>query len=419
MPRTLNDIIPPSRRKQMEDVAPVEEREAGEVAPPPSRPPHRSLHPRRRFPFTTALIALVIIGLSVGALYLFSGARVTVDPSTNRVTVSGNYTASSVGGNLPFQILTVQKTATQSVPGDGSETVKTAAQGTVVISNTQSTPQRLITNTRLETAAGLVYRIHSSVVVPAAKAGVPGTVTATVYADVAGDSYNIGPATFTLPGLAGSPAFTAVTAKSTGGMTGGFVGTRPKVSQAVQDSTHATLKTALTPDLLTAVKAQVPAGYTLLPGAVFNTYQDLPDTASATGSVDVREQGTATAIVFPDSAIAGAIAAQSLTSASYNGEPVTIPDPSQVTLSATAGAPVEGVQTFSFSLSGTATIVWTVDPARIASAVAGKSRESAQVVLSGYPEVKRALLVLKPFWKAAFPADPKDIKVIVNAPSGS
>jgi hypothetical protein len=64
-------------------------------------------------------------------------------------------------------------------------------------------------------------------------------------------------------------------------------------------------------------------------------------------------------------------------------------------------------------------VVWTVDPARIASAIAGKTRESAQVVLSSFPEVKRALLVLRPFWADTFPGDPKDVKVTVNPPSGS
>jgi len=418
MPRTLNDIIPPSRRKQMEDAAPLQEDERLGVPPPPARPPLRAPRRSRRFPWVTAFIALVIIALSVGALYFFSGAQVTIDPSTTTVTVLGNYTASASGGNLPFQILTVQKVATQAVPGDGSETVKVAAQGTAVISNTQSTPQKLITNTRFETPAGLVFRIHSAATVPAASGGTPGTATVTLYADAVGDSYNVGPTTFTLPGLSGSPAFTAVTAQSSAAMTGGFSGTRPKVSAATETSNRNALKGALTPDLATEVQSQVPAGYTLLPGAIFDSYQDLPDTASATtGSVDVREQGSATAVIFPSAAIASAIAAQAITT--YNGEPVTVTNPSGVTLSATAGAPTVSVQSFSFSLTGTATIAYTVDPARIASAVAGKTRESAQVVLSGFPEVKRALLVLKPFWTSTFPGDPADIKVTVNPVTGS
>jgi len=368
----------------------------------------------RKFPYVTAVIALVIIALSVAALYFFSGASVTIDPSTATSAVSGNYTATASAGTLPFEVISVQKIATQTVPGTGTESVSEAAQGSVTIYNTQTKSQRLITNTRFETPAGLVFRIHSPVVVPAAtNATTPGSVTATLYADSAGDSYNIGATTFTLPGLAGSAAFTAVTAKSTTTMTGGFSGTRPKVAQATEDSAHAALKTALAPDLQSGLKAQIPAGYVLLPGASFLTYQDLDHTADANGtSVDVREQGSASAVIFPSAALASAIAAQAIST--YNGEPVSIPDTSTLTLTPAAGAPAAGAQSFAFSLSGNATIVWTVDPARIASAVAGKTRDSAQVVLSGFPEVRRALLVLRPFWASAFPADPKDVKVTVN-----
>jgi hypothetical protein len=393
------------------------------IPQPPQLPPQRPLYSSnpapRRFPYVTAIIALVIIALSVGALYLFSGAKVTIDPSTDAVTVGGNYIATASTGSLPFQVVTVQKIGTQSVTGSGTETVNVAAQGVATLFNTQKTSQRLITNTRLETPAGLVFRIHSPVVVPAAKdASTPGTATATLFADAAGDSYNIGATTFSLPGLAGSPAFTSVTAKTSVPMTGGFTGTQPKVAQTLEDTTHAALKTALQPDLLTAIKAQVPAGYVLLPGAIFTSYQDLPHTPSATGSsVDVKEQGTATAVVFPSAPFAAAISAQVIPG--YNSEPVSIPDTSGLVLTPANGAPAQNASSFAFSLSGNATIVWTVDPSRIASAVAGKSRESAQVVLSGFPEVKRALLVLRPFWTGTFPGDPKNIQVSVNPPSGS
>ncbi|MEJ0053206.1 MAG: hypothetical protein WDN10_00560 [bacterium] len=418
MPRTLNDIIPPSRRRKMEEEGALPPEASYRQAPPPQQPMYGGPSPRR-FPYATALIALVIIALSVGALYLFSGAKVTIDPSSDTVAVAGTYSATASGGALPFEVISVQKIGTQSVPGEGTETVNQAAQGTATVFNTQKTPQRLITNTRFETPAGLIFRIHAPIVVPAAKdANTPGSVTATLYADAAGESYNIGATTFTLPGLAGSPAFTAVTAKSSGPMAGGFTGTRPKVAEATANTARGTLKTALQGDLVTALKAEIPAGYVLLPGATFTSYQDLPNAAGANGtSVDVKEQGTATAVVFPSAPLASAIAAQVLPG--YNGEPVNIPDAGKLVLTPSTGAPAEGATTFDFTLSGNTTIVWTVDPARIASAVAGKTREAAQVVLSGFPEVKRALLVLRPFWTGAFPGDPKDIDVVVNPPSGS
>ncbi len=69
-----------------------------------------------------------------------------------------------------------------------------------------------------------------------------------------------------------------------------------------------------------------------------------------------------------------------------------------------------------FSLSGNALVVYTVDPSRIASAVAGKTRAAAQVALSNYPEVKAALLILRPFWRTSFPEDPASIDVSIETP---
>jgi hypothetical protein len=69
---------------------------------------------------------------------------------------------------------------------------------------------------------------------------------------------------------------------------------------------------------------------------------------------------------------------------------------------------------FSFTLSGTAVLEYTVDPVRIAAAIAGKTRAEAEVALTNYPEVKRAVLILRPFWRKVFPEDPTAIAVSVT-----
>ena len=73
-----------------------------------------------------------------------------------------------------------------------------------------------------------------------------------------------------------------------------------------------------------------------------------------------------------------------------------------------------GAQTYAFNLSGNTTIEWKIDEVNIAGAVAGKSRDSAQVMLSGFPEVDKAVLVLRPFWSQTFPQDPEKIKIEVK-----
>lgn len=404
--RTFEDIIPPSKRKVMET-------ETSSVrAPAASAPPERG----RRFPYLLTIIVLAVVGLSVGALYLFSGARIEVDPTTDPVLVSTTLTALAGTSTLPFQIVSVEKMATQSVQASGSETVNTSAQGVITVYNEQNKAQALVANTRFESANGLVFRVHTPVTVPAEKGGKPGTLQATVYADKTGAAYNVGPGSFTIPGFAGTAQFTKVYAKSVAGMSGGFSGTRPKVDETAAATTGASLKTALAGELKSALAANLPQGYVLVPGADFETYTTLsPSESNATGVVDIREQGRALAVAFPMSAIASAVAGEAL-GAAYHGEAVTLSSVNGLTLSAEGGAPSANASTFSFSLAGNTTIVWSVEPSKIASAVTGKTRDSAQVILSGFPEIKKALLVLHPFWMNNFPSDPQAITVVVNAP---
>lgn len=424
--RNLNDIIPPSRRKAIGGdeaaFAPPTDTSATPMNPqtpvPPTSNPYTTYQrprssPRRRFPLGTALIALAVVAASAGALYAFSGAKVAVTPTQKDSYVSGDFIATLSGGDLSFEVIAVEKIGSNSVPAESTENVNQPAQGTITIMNKQDKPQQLIKNTRFQTPDGMVFRIHDSVSVPAAKDGVAGTLDVTVYADAAGDSYNVPATTFVLPGLAGSATYDLVTAKSSEAMKGGFSGTRPTVSSATRDAEAAKIKSTLASEVEQALSAKVPEGYVLIPGSTATTYETEPDQTGATGTVTVSVKGKAEGVIFPKAALAKAIMYQ--VDGSYAGQPVTLDGAHSLTLTPKVTGSAIGLQEYPFSLTGNATILWQVDPAKISAAVAGKTRDSAQVVLSGFPEVARATLVLRPFWKSGFPQDPAKITVSVEA----
>ena len=196
-------------------------------------------------------------------------------------------------------------------------------------------------------------------------------------------------------------------------MTGGASGTQPVIDAAAQSSARSSLVSALSSALAASLKKQVPSGYVLLPGAATTTYDTLPlKAASSTGKASVRVQGTIRAVVFPNSALAGAIASSTL-SMNYQGAPLTLATSSGLTLSPLSTLPATSSQSFTFALSGTAQRLYTVQKQQIAAAVAGKSRSAAKVALTNFPEVKAAVLVLHPFWRSSFPQDPTAISVQV------
>lgn len=403
--RKLNDIIPPSRRKETELLNKQSAREPLNLADRPFKFPYASL---------TTLVAVIV--LSVAALFYFSSAKVEVTPNTVSAAVQSSFTANLSTGDLPYEIITAQKIASQSVKSSGSKTVNSFASGTITIYNTQSKAQKLISNTRFTTAAGLVFRIRAAVTVPSGSTAKPGSITAKVYADKAGDSYNVGPTSFTIPGFAGTPLSSAVYARSTTAMTGGASGSVPIVDSVLEAQATKALKAALAPDLESSIQAKIPTGYILLTGAATTTYEELaPAPSATTGQVEVKEQGTVTAIVFPNTAIAKAVAL-SVSGLGYQSEPVTLAPAGSLVLVPTGAFPDGGSSPFTFTLSGTASLIYNVDPTRIAAAVSGKSRSAAQVAVSAFPEVKRAIIILRPFWRQTFPQDPASISVVVANP---
>ena len=402
--RTLNDITPPSRR-----------READSLTSPASREPLNLSERSFKFPYITLFVVLGIIAVSVGALFYFSSAKVEVTPNTVSAAVQGSFTGTVGSGTLPYEMITAQKIATQSVKSSGTKQVSSSASGTITVYNTQTKSQRLIVNTRFATAAGLIFRIHTAVTVPGGSSAKPGSTTAKIYADQTGSTYNVAPTSFTIPGFAGTAQASQVYARSTSAMTGGASGNVPIIDTALETTTRAALTKALEPDLMASIKTQIPEGYTLVTGASHIVYDTLESAPSATtGMVDVKEQGTITAVVFPSAIFAKAVA-QSISGLNYQGEPLLLTPASNLVLSATS-LPDASATSFAFTLSGTASLIYSVDSTRIAAAVAGKTRSAAEVALTNYPEVKRAVIILRPFWRQSFPQDPSTITVVETNP---
>lgn len=398
--RTLDDIIPPSRRPTM-PAAPGE---------PPRRPP--PLPPRgNRTPYVIIVVALLVIAGSVAALLHFSSAKIEITPTVSSLQVNTTLTAGPTG-DVPFTIVSAKKTAQNAIPATGTKQASDAASGTITIYNTQGKTQPLIANTRFATDAGLIYRIHTGVTVPAGSASAPGTVSATVYADKPGETYNIGPSSFTVPGLAGTPEASAVYARSTAPITGGATGSVPVVDPGAEQGAASALESSLAAELPATLQA--PEGYVLLPGAATTTYHELSPTAAEgePGKANVIVEATVTGVAFPSSALAAAIASSSATSAG-----ATLGQGTSLTVTPSSDFPATNGDSFTFTLSGTASLVATVDSGQIATAVAGKTKSQAQTALGSYPEVQRAVLVLRPFWRSTFPADPAAITVITTPPT--
>ena len=400
-----------------------------------SRPAKRSMpsgqgtgqnrRPRRSGTGIWVVAFVSIIALVGAGFFVFRGTTVTVIPREQTVVFDEQtiYTAYPKGaelssGSIVYSTISREFKESASVQATSVESVEEYASGTITIVNNHSAaPLRLIKNTRFETPAGLVYRIRNSVDVPGKVGNTPGELQATVYADEPGERYNIGPVSrFTLPGLktTGPDMFTNVYARSESSMTGGFVGERPVVSKADQDSAQSQIRTRLEEQARSAFNETEATDSYIFPELQVITYEILPPDFADDGSVRVRQKAIVTAPAFDAGVFAKALA--EATSADAGGGEVRIANASTFTISLTDAEDITiGTDAFEFTLSGNATFEWIVDAGLLASDLAGNTKESFQNILASHPGIEEASAQIRPFWKNTFPSDANDIKIIIGS----
>lgn len=357
---------------------------------------------------------------------LWRDAELIVHPRFENVLVQATFSAHQTpqDGALGYELLALEEVGERTVSASGAEEVEELATGTVTLYNAYSTePQRLIKNTRLESPDGKIFRITESAVIPGATkndAGetVPGKVSASVFADAAGDSYNIAPARFTVPGLEGTDQYEGTYAESSEAMRGGFIGTKLIVDEATLTETTGSMHAELAARLMERLGNERPAGFELYSSSARIRYESLPSVDAGENRATVREKAILEVPIFRNEDLARYIAQNTI--AAYQGEPVRIDNAQDLAFSYVE--PAEDTEEtpggIDFTLAGNARIVWDYDEEQLRADVAGTSKKDLTGILSQYSAIPKAETVIKPFWKRSFPDDPTRIKIteVIQAP---
>lgn len=350
---------------------------------------------------------------------LFAGASVTVFERTEAVTPPQTLTASlnPPTGSLGHAIMSGTRSATTTVPATGIKEVSRAASGVITVYNAFSVDvQRLIARTRFESPDGRVYRIQESIDVPGATKSddgtlTPGIMTVTAYADGAGASYNSSDkAHYTLPALKGDPRYDKIYAEGEA-VTGGFEGQEPSIAEADLTRAQTALQQGLAQAAQSALAAQVPAGYLVVPGSLDVVYSDIAQTAGDSNTATISQTATMQAAIVKIDDLANAVAKQTV--AGYNGEAVTFADPAQLVVEAQN---IEASETeLTLNLTGNLTLKWRYDPNALKSALVGKNKDEFETIIKSFaPAIDGAEAKIRPFWDGNFPEDPEAIEIITG-----
>jgi len=366
--------------------------------------------------------------ISVGALIFlisgsFSTANITITPKSEEIILDDTITATSkpTEGTLNFEVMTVQKNSSKSLDTDGEESVERKAVGKVILYNSYSTTnQRLITNTRLESANQLTYRIRSSADIPGYKivAGkkIPGSIEVEIIADEAGDKYNMKlsdlKGDFKVPGFKGSPKYDGFYARLSVDTTGGLVGKVKKVSEEKLAAETDILKKSLKDDLIKELYQKKPDQYEIFKDNYYISYKQLNDTESNSNKYLLTEEGTINAIMFKKENLAPFIAKLKIDK--YTGDSVEIlwADDISVTTSNTSAEPwLENSLKFKFV--GSARIAWVYSYTDIIQSILGQNKSIINDLTNDKfkSSISSISAVIRPQWKNTFPEKESRIKI--------
>lgn len=369
--------------------------------------------------------SIVLLGVLLYPI-LFPKATVTVIPRVETIGSEGAvYTASKSGdAGVRYTLVPVVLQDTASVPATQKKQVQEKAHGIITVTNAAvNHTQRLIKNTRFQSSTGNVYRIRESIEVPAytIKDGVkkPGTLAVEVFADEAGESYNLEKGTLTLPGLKGKQdLYEGITAVVKSPIAGGSTGTKFVISESERTTAVQKMTSGLLERARAQAKEKIPADSFVIPGADAYTVRQLPDEENGTNVV-LGVEVTYNTMLFTHADFAAYMREQSML-ADLPDSPARIQNAGALTATLTAhsgDASPFAQDSVSFTLHTAPVVVWNIDADALKHSLGGVARAAIQDILKKDPTIGPGTKVdIMPFWNNTMPKESR-ITVIVSAPT--
>lgn len=397
----------PERRVSQPQVRPTRTQDAMQDMPKQKRSFSKLLVPGAAL-LGGALLLFVLLPI------IFPDATVRVTPKATdglpKTTLTASFEPES---QLPYSITSWSVEEKVDLPATTTLDVTEKASGKIVISNANTVDQRLIKNTRFETADGKIYRIRDSVVVPAGeKGGAEGTLEVTVFADEGGATYNVDSASFTLPGLKGSDLFSKVTAKTVSSISGGFSGQRKTADESLVASTRSELRKKL--EEKQALPEDMTKGTFPLMQTLKSNFESLPDIANG-DTVTITEKMTLQVITVPATKFAHALATEAGSHVESDDVLVTNADALTVSVANTAIESAQAKKELIITVDGVPRLVWNIDVQQLQKDLAGASRDGVTGIQKRYTNIERAVTTIRPFWRNTLPGNYERIEVVIES----
>lgn len=382
----------------------------------------RTRYERKKQSIGTLMFIGVLLVVVVGGgllTFVFNRATVTITPKHEdladfRKTITFALAGSDNENTVLYELATTSLSKSKTLQLSETKRVETKASGKIVIYNNYSAdPQRLIKNTRFESASGKIYRINQSVTVPGKLGATPGSIEVTVYADDIGQDYNTDPTDFTVPGFKGSPQYASFYARSNGAISGGAAGNVSMASLSDINAAKDALALELAQEMKDKLAKETRPGYVGLYTAIDVVYADNESEllAGTTGVYEVTATGY---LPFAKADELARSIAQTVRE--YKGEIVRLDDADRVIYTRRDVDRLATVQTLDVLAEGAPRVVFVTDEEALRALVAAKKRSDFTSLMKGIPSIEGAEISFSPLWLSSFPDEAAKIRVVESLP---
>lgn len=378
--------------------------------------------------FKIILLIFPFILLALFGIFALSSAEIKITPKQEDFdfvfNIKGDTGINAVDSEqnaVPLELFQVERTISQDIQSTGREVRESKAHGTITVYNTySSSPQTLVETTRFVSDNGKLFRTKKTVTIPGAtvEAGkiIPSSLAVEVEAAEAGEAYNIGPSTFSIPGFKGTPKYTVFYGKSNESMTGGLRGEVAVVSQNDIDEALNNLTSQVREEAQGELTRKIPQNLKLIDGSreVKITEVQKPEAGQEGERFKLSVRAFARALSFDENDLNNLIKENIRKNFSSQEKELVLDSLNVIYTLNKFPDFEEGILDTNLKVQGK--VFCKLDKDIIKQALAGKSEAALKEYLNANQAIEKAQISLWPFWLKKIPEDSNKIKIKILIP---
>lgn len=318
---------------------------------------------------------------------------------------------------IPGKLFEEQRNVSQQFSSSGKTLKEESSQGIIRVYNNYHLSQVLVKNTRFQPPLEkvLYFCSMSSVVIPAkseldveVNSCLPGGKKA------AGEEYNIGPSTFSVPGLSGLPQYYSIYGKSFLPMSGGFKGEVSMVSEEDLDSAKKTLLEKLKKETREHLKSKFSEEFILLDEGLSQEIIEAVSSVSAGAeaeSFNFNLKIQSKAILFSITDLENFAKEFINLNAQRTNKKIQL---ESLKIDYSPESIDVGSGKIFLNLKISVKIYSDIDETSLKKGLSGKSLNEIQLLLKSQPQIIQSQVKAFPFWLRKVPANTEKITVRLN-----